>query len=157
VAGSKKKVPADDFADDPDSRVTYVLWQAQRCSERILVEALQPLGITLSQFGLLHHLRLEPGLTGAELARRLNVTPQSVSVAVAEAKKAGWLLSGAHVMHRNVVELAITKVGSDVLRKALARVHEAEKRITKTLTAAERNQLLRLLLRLRKSARESAP
>jgi DNA-binding MarR family transcriptional regulator len=153
-SAAARKPAAGDRIRDPDTALTYVLWQAQRCTERLLVEALQPLGVTLSQFGVLLHLKRAPGLTGAELARRLDVTPQSVSVAAAEARAAGWLHAAAHAVHRGLVELEITAAGSAVLQRALSRVESVEERIT-SLGAGERDTLLRLLLRLRHNAREA--
>jgi DNA-binding MarR family transcriptional regulator len=139
--------------DDPESRISYVLWQTHHASERLLSEALQPLGVTLALFGILKHLKCAPKLTGAELARRLDVTPQSVSSAIGQARALGWITSESHAHHRSLVELELTRKGAQMLHGAVARVCAIEARITADLTAREQGTLSKLLKRVRRQAR----
>ncbi len=150
--GQPGKKPAD--ADDPEQRFCYVLWQTQRAAERLLADALQPLGVTLALFGILKHLQRVPKLTGAELARRLDVTPQSVSSAVAQARALGWVKSVSHAMHRGLVELELTAAGKKMSAAAMQRVTAIEKRISADLGADEKAQLIALLRRVRSRARD---
>lgn len=54
-------------------------------------QRLRPLGMAAAHYSLLVSIYAEPGLTGAELARRLNVTPQAVAALVARLEDQGLL------------------------------------------------------------------
>jgi DNA-binding MarR family transcriptional regulator len=59
----------------------------------------------------------EPGLTGAELARRLNVTPQAVASLATRLEERGRLEGRPHPRHRHVQELHLTDAGRDAPRR----------------------------------------
>lgn len=59
--------------------MTWTLIKAGRHWEALLTDVLAPHGLTPVQYGLLAHLAAEPGLTQAELARRVLMRPQSMS------------------------------------------------------------------------------
>ncbi|MFC4631424.1 MarR family transcriptional regulator [Promicromonospora alba] len=54
-----------------------------------------------------------PCLTGAELARRLDVTPQAVASLVARLDDKGQLERRAHPRHRHIQELHLTDAVRD--------------------------------------------
>lgn len=57
-------------------RVTWALRRAELAVQTLKEQRLRPLGLAASHYTLLISVHSEPGLTGAELARRLNVTPK---------------------------------------------------------------------------------
>ena len=60
-------------------QVGYMLKQAQSLLHLRMEEALKPLHLTVSQYSCLHHLRREPGISAAALARGTFVTRQSMN------------------------------------------------------------------------------
>ena len=54
---------------------------------------MRSLGMAVSHYQLLILVHNEPGLTGAELARRLTVTPQAVASLVARLEGKGQVLT----------------------------------------------------------------
>jgi DNA-binding MarR family transcriptional regulator len=60
-------------------------WAVQARKE----QRLRGLGIAAGQYSLLISVHTDPGLTGAEPARRLNITPQAVASQVARLEKLG--------------------------------------------------------------------
>jgi DNA-binding MarR family transcriptional regulator len=150
VAPNKKRV----CRQDPDDRLTYVLWQAQHACERRLVAALADTGLHISHFGILKLLHFEDGLTGAEIARRLDVTPQSISTAVAVARERGLVRATAHPVHRGLVELEITAAGRTMLAEIRKRVMSVDDLMSSVLSGDERATILKLLIRLRELLRK---
>ncbi len=63
----------------PDGAVGYLLRQAQLTLRGALGAALRELGITTPQYSVLSVLDVEPGLSGAELARTSMLTPQTTN------------------------------------------------------------------------------
>lgn len=57
-------------------RITWALRRAELAVQTLKEQRLRPLGLAASHYMLLISVHSEPGLTGAELARRLNVTPR---------------------------------------------------------------------------------
>ncbi|MFC4471074.1 MarR family winged helix-turn-helix transcriptional regulator [Streptomyces xiangluensis] len=70
-------------AADALDRVTWALRRAEWAVQAHKDQRLRPLGMAAAQYSLLICIHTDPGLTGAELARRLNVTPQAVASQVA--------------------------------------------------------------------------
>ena len=71
---------ADSFvAMDPDAQLGYVLVRCAEKMARAWHEALREHGVNPRQFSMLALLAHDPGLSQAELARRVMVTPQSMS------------------------------------------------------------------------------
>lgn len=138
-----------DRVDDREERMGYLLWRAQHACERRLLSVLAPLGITVAHFGLLRQLELAPGITGAEIARRMDVTPQTVSSGVSDAKKRGWVRGTKHPVHRGLVELELTAEGHAMLDRARVPVLGMEKLFASVFNEAERSTLRELLVRLR--------
>ncbi|AMW14487.1 hypothetical protein A4E84_36390 [Streptomyces qaidamensis] len=102
---------------------------------------MRSLGMAAAHYSLLIAVHVDPGLAGAELARRLNVTPQ----AVARLEGRGQLERRPHPRHRHVQELHLTDAGRDALRKADSVIAEIEQQITEKLGAKDSTQLQALL------------
>ena len=54
-------------------------------------ESVKEHGVTTAQIGVLRQLSNQPGLSGAELARRLLITPQGVQLALTALEKRGLI------------------------------------------------------------------
>lgn len=100
-------------------------------------EALRSLGISLTHAAALMHLERQPGLSGAELARRLLITPQSTATLLAQMEKKGWILRSAHPVHRTLIEVVITKEGRLAMSSAFGRISEIDARITRDLSSSD--------------------
>lgn len=117
---------------------------AQRLAARCEA-ALRPLGMGRSQVQQLEELAAAPGLSAAELARRVGLAAQSVATSVSLLEARGWVRRVPHPIHRRLVELTLTPAGKRILpraRKALARQEAAT---VAGLSAAKRKALEKLL------------
>ncbi|MFC9502786.1 MarR family winged helix-turn-helix transcriptional regulator [Streptomyces sp. NPDC057002] len=132
-------------AADALSRVTWALRRAEWAVQARKEQRLRPLSIAAAQYTLLISVHTDPGLTGAELARRLYVTPQAVASQVARLEERGLLERRPHPRHRHVQELHLTDTGMEVLRQADAVIMDIEQQITEKL-GPERHAHLTALL-----------
>ncbi len=133
------------IAANAQDRVIWALRRAEWAVQARKDQRLRPLGIAAAQYTLLMSVHGDPGLTGAELARRLNVTPQAVASQVARLEERGQLERRPHPRHRHVQELHLTGAGLDSLRDADAMIVEIEQRITDKLGPKKAAQLRTLL------------
>lgn len=133
------------IAADALDRVTWAMRRAEWAAQAWKDQRLRPLGLAAAQYTLLINVHSDPGLTGAELARRLNVTPQAVASQVARLEERGQLERRPHPRHRHVQELHLTDAGREVLRDADAVIVEIEQQIAEKLGPAKTSQLRALL------------
>src|SRR4051794_31230652 len=112
------------IAADALDRVTWALRRGEGGGPARQGQRLRPRGTAAAQSSLLISIHTDPGLTGAELARRLNVTPQAVASQVARLVERGQLERRPHPRHRHVQELHLTDAGRDALRHADAVIVE---------------------------------
>ncbi|RSM63941.1 MarR family transcriptional regulator [Actinoplanes sp. ATCC 53533] len=115
------------------NRVIWALRQAEQTLQTLKEQRLRPLGMAPAHYSLLISIHTHPGITGAELARRLTVTPQSVASLVARLADKGQLERRSHPRHRHVQELHLTDAGRQALHASDAVIAAIEHRITTRL------------------------
>ena len=118
--------------------------------------ALEPFDLTPAQFGALVHTGREPGVSAAELARRVHLTPQSVQTALRPLLERDWVQRRPHPVHRRVLGNFLTPEGLAVTERASAAVTDADAQLVAALDGDEvavlRDHLLRVLLALHPAA-----
>jgi len=100
--------------------VPSLIKRAQQVMRAAVDEALKPLGMSGSQFGALRVLSETPDVSGAELARRLAVTAQSMNELIAHLVTAGYIDRKPHPTHGRIVRLRLTASGKRALAKSTA-------------------------------------
>ncbi|AOS64742.1 MarR family winged helix-turn-helix transcriptional regulator [Actinoalloteichus hymeniacidonis] len=106
---------------------------------------LNPHGLTVPQYTVLLALFQEPGLSGAALARRCLVTPQTMSTVIATLEGKGLVDRQSHPVHTHVQEVRLSRKGRTVLAKADEAAVEVERTIAGRFTAEESALLLEFL------------
>ena len=101
--------------------------------------------MTTPQYAALAVLEGESGLSGAELARRCFVTPQTMNGIVANLESAGLLERRPHPGHGRVLQAYLTEDGVAKLSRAHALSEEIEERMLADLASEERGRLLAAL------------
>jgi DNA-binding MarR family transcriptional regulator len=139
---------------DALDRVTWALRRAELAVLTLKEQRLRPLGLAAAHYTLLMSVHDEPGLTGAELSRRLNVTPQAVASLVARLESRGQLERREHPRHRHVQELHLTDAGQEVLRAADKVIADIELQVTSGLGTEDSVRLRALLDRVAETIRE---
>ena len=128
--------------DRVEGRVGYELKRAQHALRLRMDDALRQVGLTTPQYAALAQLEADPGLSNAELARRVFVTPQTMNAIVVNLEAAGLLERRPHPRHGRILRGYSTEAGRDALAKAHGLVLAIERRMLAPLDAAARAALL---------------
>ena len=130
---------------DPRHRVIWALRRAELAVQNLKDGELRPVGMAASHHSLLMSVDSEPGLAGATLARRLNVTPQAVASLVARLVERGLIERRHHPRHPHVQELHLTSAGRDALQHADTVMERIEQHVV-GLLGTQQSEELRLML-----------
>ena len=125
--------------------VGYQLKRAQHALRLRMDEALKEVGLTTPQYVALSILEEEPGLSGAELARRSFVTPQTMNVILAKLESAGLIFRNPHPEHGRVLQTYLTDKGEHLLSGAHELVEVVEERMVGSLGQKDRVRLAETL------------
>ena len=104
--------------------ILWLLKQACYFSFTTVNDAVSEHGVTTAQIGMLRQLADEPGLSGAELARRLLITPQGVQLALTALERRGLVERKQDPQHGRILQAFLTdqgrKVAAAVVSDAIA-------------------------------------
>lgn len=113
---------------------------AQRLAEERL---LADLGITPPQMAVLHLLGAQPGLLAADIARRSKLTPQTISLIVANLRRADLVREEGGALRAR--PLVLTAQGETVLRRGRERIEAASARLIEGMRPKRERALRRWL------------
>ena len=111
-------------------------------------ESVKEHGVTTAQIGVLRQLTNQPGLSGAELARRLLITPQGVQLALTALEKRGLVERKQDPQHGRILQVFLTDEGRAVASAVVADAVAAHERVFGVLSDEEQEQLKTLLRRV---------
>jgi DNA-binding MarR family transcriptional regulator len=114
-------------------RAGYLVKQLQHALRARMDNELSALGLSTGQYAILTAVEEAPGSSGAELARRCFITPQSVNGLLAGLQHSGLIERSASATHGRIVETTLSAQGRQQLRAA----HK--------IVAGIENEMLRLL------------
>jgi DNA-binding MarR family transcriptional regulator len=123
----------------------YLLRQAAGAYRLRVERALADLEVTPPQFSVLTMLAAYPGHSNADLARLALLTPQTVSVIVANLERAGSVVRRPHAIHGRIQHLDLTESGQALLARCRDRVHAIERGLAHALSP-EQEQTVRAWL-----------
>lgn len=143
--GARGRVGAPPEGDEVGA-VGYPLKRAQHALRAAMDAALAPLDLTTAQYAVLSALERaeragDAALSGAELARRGFVTPQTMTGLVAGLERRALVRRRPHPAHGRVLEVGMTAAGRATLRRAHGAAGAVEDRMLTGRTAPERSQL----------------
>jgi DNA-binding MarR family transcriptional regulator len=130
----------------PEGYLGYLLRQAGAAHARRMERALSDLGVTPPQFVVLTMLVAYPGISNAEIARLAMLTPQTVSVIVANLERSGALERRAHAVHGRIQHLDVTAEGERLLTASKLRVRALERELGAPLRPGEEQVVRRWLV-----------
>lgn len=122
-----------------------VFLDLQHLVRSALRDALADLELTPVQNTVLHMVAGSPGRSSAELARRTQVTAQTMHKLVADLERRGLLTLHPRAGHGRALDAHITRDGRKALAEADVRAQVIEDRMTAGLNQRQRQQLLTLL------------
>ncbi len=124
----------------------YLLRQAGAAYRLRLERALSDFGVTPPQFAVLTMLAAYPGHSNADLARVALLTPQTVSVIVANLERAGSITRRPHAVHGRIQHIDLSENGRELLARCRERALEIERDLHKRLTIGDTATIKRWLV-----------
>ena len=109
-------------------RPGYLLKRAHQAFCTATDAALRPHGVTNAQYAALAILEQAEGLSGAELARRCFVTPQTMNEIVVGLERSGLVARRPHATHGRVLEASLTQRGRRSWPRATGRCGPSKRR-----------------------------
>jgi DNA-binding MarR family transcriptional regulator len=94
-------------------------------------------GLTGAQYAVLSVLRRDPGLSGAELARACNTTPQAMNGVLATLERDGLIRRSPHPTHGRILQVTLTEAGNRRCEAATPAVQALEREIEEGVPADE--------------------
>ena len=91
--------------------ILWLLKQAFYFSLTTVNDAISMHGVSTAQIGVLRQLANEPGLSGAELARRLLISPQGVQLALTALERRGLVERKQDPQHKRILQAYLTDRG----------------------------------------------
>jgi len=124
----------------------YLLRQAAGGFRLRLDRDLADLAVTSPQFVVMTMIAAYPGLSNADLARLSMLTPQTVSVIIANLLRAETVIRRHHAVHGRIQQLELTKAGQVLLAKCRARVQLIEAQLSAGVSPREEEAIRRWLV-----------
>jgi DNA-binding MarR family transcriptional regulator len=131
--------------------VDNILWhlkQAWYFALTAVNDAVSHHGVSTAQIGILRQLANEPGLSGAELARRLLITPQGVQLALKSLEERGLVSRKPDPQHARILQAHLTDKGRDIAGAVVSDAIAAHEAVFGVLTPDEQQTLRDLLARV---------
>lgn len=135
-----------DIADEP---LGYLLHRvAMSLRAEVTRTALDPNGLSFSQYICMRILAKAPGQSNADLARDVNVSPQAMNIVVRGLQERGLVTRPATVSSGRSLPAELTREGRDLLAGFDAIVREAERHVLAPLSPAQHADFKKLLAAL---------
>jgi DNA-binding MarR family transcriptional regulator len=125
--------------------VGYQMKRAQHALRLAMDGALRGVGLTTPQYAALSVLEEEAGLSGAALARRCFVTPQTMNQILMNLQGSKMVERRPHPEHGRVLSVYLTRKGAELVALAHGEVEAIEERMLAGLERGERYRLLEAL------------
>ena len=128
--------------------ILWLLKQAWYFSLTTVNEAVSEHGVSTAQIGVLRQLSNEPGLSGADLARRMLITPQGVQLALTALERRGLVERKQDPQHGRILQAFLTNQGRKVAAAVVNDAIAAHDKVFGVLSREEQETLSDLLARV---------
>jgi DNA-binding MarR family transcriptional regulator len=132
-------------ASAPDETILWLMKHAFARQRRNVEEAMRAHGITATQAGVITQLRISPGLSSSDIARRLIITPQAVMAGVGSLEKLSLLERADDPHHGRIRQCFLTDEGERVADACEASAHEVEEKLLAPFDDRQRQTFAELL------------
>lgn len=133
------------------ARAFFYVQQVEQLARRRIDQCLQSEGITAGQYLVLNLIVHHEPVSSADLARRANMTAQSMGEFIKALEAKGLVDRRGDLVNRRVIQVSSTPAGRKALVQIEARVDQIEREFFGCLTGEELAHLRMLLNRVRTS------
>ena len=134
-----------DMERQDDAPLGYLLSRAAARLRTEVTEGLRPLELTFPQYICMRLLSVTPGMSSAELARAVNVSPQAMNTVLRGLEDMGAVSRPPSVPVGRALPARLTRSGAALLKRTDVVVQRAEAHVLSGLTNDERHELKRML------------
>ncbi len=128
-----------------DVRVLYLVKRLKLAIRANMDGIVRQLDVTTVQYTALSVLRLHPGMSSAQLARRSFVSAQAGNELAAALERKGLVSRQADEANKRVLRISLTEQGAAVLRACDEQIDVLESRMLAGLSAAQYRQFRNVL------------
>jgi DNA-binding MarR family transcriptional regulator len=132
-------------ASDPPNRTTYLIKQLELALRPDVERLARQHGLTALKYNVLTALRISPGISSAEVARRTYVTPQTANEMLLALADKGAVRRKPMDHNKRVFEIHLTAKGTRLAAECDADMAEVERRLVSTLSEEDVAYLRHLL------------
>ncbi|MHA7663522.1 MarR family winged helix-turn-helix transcriptional regulator [Mycolicibacterium sp. HS_4_1] len=137
------------FDDVEDAPLGYLLNRiATALRGTITADVLEPLGLTFPQFVCLRIVDNQPGMSNAEMARFIGVSPQAMNIVVRALQERDLITRPSTVAAGRSRPTELTRAGRTLLGKTVAGIRAADDALLADLTEGQRREFRRTLITL---------
>jgi DNA-binding MarR family transcriptional regulator len=133
---------------EQNDNVLWLLKQAWYFALTTVNDSVSGHGVSTAQIGMLRALATEPGLSGADLARRLLISPQGVQLALKELERRGLVERRQDPQHGRILQGFLTERGRTVAEAVVNDAIAAHHKVFGVLSSDEQATLRELLGRV---------
>lgn len=132
-----------------DAPLGYLLSRTyNKLRSEVTAEILEPLGLSFPQFICLRILQKCPGMSNAEMARQIGVSPQAMNIVVRALQDRELIARPSAVASGRSRPTELTRAGHALVRETDAGVRAADDRLLANLTPEQRREFRKVLLDL---------
>jgi DNA-binding MarR family transcriptional regulator len=126
-------------------RTIYLIRQAQLAVSNLLQDAMQAFDLTAAQYTILSIVANRGGISSADLARRISVTPQSINEIISHLERQRLVSRQEAPENRRILQITITAAGRKLLAACDKVVDELEAELFQSLSRKDASVLNELL------------
>jgi DNA-binding MarR family transcriptional regulator len=129
-----------------EGHIGYLLRQAHAAVRLAVERALEDLEVTQPQFLVMTMINAYPGSSAADIARIAVLTPQTISLIVANLERAGRLKREQSPSHGRIQHMELTEEGKSLLARCRERTELIEERLVAQLDPDQERIIRRWLV-----------
>ena len=128
--------------------IVYLLKRTELAVRSCAEALLNPFDLTPAQFLVLFQLKQATGVSSADLARAVGISPQSIVELIAPLERKGLIRRRQDPEHGRILRTTLTAAGERLLARAWPGAVGLERELMANLTVAELSSLHRSLTKL---------
>jgi MarR family transcriptional regulator, lower aerobic nicotinate degradation pathway regulator len=154
AASAKAATLADDI-EQLYRRPGFLIRRAHQIAVSIFIEESGELGITNRQYGILLLLKRQSGIDQITVAKLLGLDRSTTGMVLTKLERDGLVTRYVGDHDRRRLRLKLTRAGERMLERLAEPAKRAQARVLSVLTAAERDEFLRLLEKFNRAFNDS--
>lgn len=138
-------------------RLGFLIHDVSRMRRSAYDQFMKPLGITRAQWWVLAHLSRHDGMMQTQLADVLEVGKASLGDVIEGLESGGWVERRPDPSDKRAKRVYLTRPAQGLIKRMTVMEHDFNSQILRDLNSAERNELIRSLLKIKHAMASLSP